>query len=269
MAAIGQTRTASQPNLRTPLFVFGIALALVAFLVMFAFGIVFVGRVTPTGQIEVVVATRDIDARTPITPDLLTTASMSTSAVPPNAFLHLNQLDGMSAIVTIYKGEAISKNLVSTDVGDTIKDSFLQIPAGYVAMALPTSEQQGVAGYIAQDDYINIVATIDLSQFAPNRSHQVSRTVFTAVHVIKVGPQTPTVTDGHVQGVVSSLTVVMTECDAQYMNWLLVNATLRYTLLSYHDYKQPATADSSCPSTTAPPPVGPIEVNARWDFLKG
>ena len=269
MAAIGQARGATQPNVRTPLFVFGIALALVAFLVMFAFGVVFIGRSTPTGQIQVVVASKDIDARTPMTPDLLTTASLPSSAVSVNTFLHVDQLSGMTALVTIYKGEPISKNLVAANPDFVTQQSFLKIPAGYVAITLPTNELQGVGGYIGQDDYIDIIATIDLSQFAANRTHQVTRTVFTYVHVIEVGPQTPVAKTGSTQGVVSSITVVMTQCDAQYMNWLMTNATLRYTLVSYHDYKQPVTTDSSCPSSTAPPPVGPSEVNTRWDFLRG
>jgi pilus assembly protein CpaB len=255
--------------MRTPLFVFGVALALVAFLVMFAFGIVFVGRGTPSGQILVVVASKDVDARTPITPDLLSTASVPTSAVSPNTFLHLDDLKGMTALVKIYKGEAISKNLVAANPDVVTQQSYLPIPAGYVAITVPTNELQGVGGYIGQDDYIDIVATIDLSQFAPNKTHQVTRTVFTAVHVIEVGPQTPIARSGSTQGVVSSLTVVMTLCDAQYMNWLMTNATLRYTLISFHDYKPTAAADDSCPSTVAPQPVGPIEVNARWNFLKG
>ena len=89
MASIGQSRplVATNPNMRTPLFIFGVALALVAFLVMFAFGVVFVGRQQVSGQVPVVVAKAQIDARTLITPDMLTLTSLPASAVPPNAFL--------------------------------------------------------------------------------------------------------------------------------------------------------------------------------------
>src|SRR5438477_9297934 len=118
MASIGQTRPlVQQPNIRTPLFIFGVALALVAFLVMFAFGIVFVSRTQPTGSVPVVVAKANIDAREPITPDMLTLSSLPASAVPANTFLHIGDLKGSAAAVQIYKGTPISANLVVSDPG--------------------------------------------------------------------------------------------------------------------------------------------------------
>ena len=44
MAAIGQTRPARTTNIRTPLFILGVGLALLAFLVMFAFGMARLGH---------------------------------------------------------------------------------------------------------------------------------------------------------------------------------------------------------------------------------
>src|SRR5690348_8352286 len=136
MAVVGQTRpfgaTPRATNLRTPLFVFGVALALVAFLVMFAFGIVFVGRSQPSGSVPVVVANRNIDARTPITADMLTLSSVPAAAVAPKTFLHVSDLNGTTAVVQIYKGQPISSNLVASDDGAlniTQAKQFLQIPA--------------------------------------------------------------------------------------------------------------------------------------------
>jgi len=66
--------------------------------------------------------------------------------------------------------------------------------------------------------------------------------VFSNLHVIRVGPPSTAPKEGQPQGVVSSLTAVLTLCDAQYMNWLLVNASLKYVLISYHDYSPAAAA---------------------------
>jgi hypothetical protein len=64
--------------------------------------------------------------------------------------------------------------------------------------------------------------------------------------------------------------VLMTQCDAQYMDWLLQNATLKYTLLSYHDYQTATPSpDPECPPLTAPGLIGPTQVDARWGFSKG
>ncbi|TMF41281.1 MAG: hypothetical protein E6I30_00120 [Chloroflexi bacterium] len=135
MATIGQSRPLTPTSMRTPLFIFGVALALVAFLVMFAFGIVFVSRTQPTGTVPVVVAKSDIDARASIGPDDLTISSLPASAVPPNAILHISQLTGMWAVVQIYKGQAISANLVAANPDDltAATSAYLPIPAGYVA----------------------------------------------------------------------------------------------------------------------------------------
>ena len=274
MAAIGQTRPLGVTNMRTPLFIFGVALALVAFLAMFAFGIVFVGRSAPTGTVPVVVAKANIDARTPISADMLTLTPIAAAAVPPNAFLHIADLTGLVAIVQIYKGEAISANLVVANADAPAAGSpsaYLPIPKGMVAMALPTSEQQGVAGYIAQGDYIDVIATMNTSLFSPTSPRTVTHMVFTNLHIIRVGPQSLILRQGQAQGIVISVTVVMWPCDAQYMEWLLINATLKYTLLAYPDYQTSASDSnsSSCSSSSELNIISPAQVDARWHFQKG
>src|SRR4051812_3280702 len=128
MASIGQSRplVATNPGMRTPLFIFGVALALVAFLVMFAFGVVFVGRQQVSGQVAVVVAKAQIEARDSITPDMLTLSSLPASAVPQGTFLHIADVRGLSAVVQIFKGQPISSNLVVTGaLGASVPDAFL------------------------------------------------------------------------------------------------------------------------------------------------
>lgn len=269
MAVVGQTRpfgTAPRAsNLRTPLFIFGVALALVAFLVMFAFGVVFVGRTQPTGSVPVVVANQTIDARTPISPDMLTLSSLPPSAVPPSTYLHIADVKGYAA-VAIYKGQPISSNLVSSTQTVIGPPQFLQIPKGYVAFTLPTSELQGAGGYVVQGDYVDVIATVNTAVFSLNRPRSVSRTVFTNVYVLRVGPQSALQAQGQSQGVTSSLTVLMSQCDANYMQWLLVNATVKYSLVSHDDYP-PTNAPQvqTCPAED----VGPGAVDARWQFTNG
>jgi len=260
MAAIGQTRPRVTPNIRTPLFIFGVALALVAFLVMLAFGLLFANRAQVSTPVRVVVAARDIDAREPLTADMLTTTSLPSTA----------DVTGTSALVQIYKGQPITENIVASNPDQVTPSSYLPVPQGFVAITIPTSEQQGVAGFIAQGDFIDVIATVNTQLFSPASPRQVTRTVFTSVYVIRVGPQSVVPRQGQAQGLTSSITVLMTLCDAQYMDWLALNGTLKYALLSYHDYAkgQPA-ADASCPSTVAPGLIGPAQVQARYDFLKG
>lgn len=272
MAVVGQTRPLTPgirtPNLRTPLFIFGLALALVAFLVMFAFGIVFVGRSQPSGSIPVVVAKQTITARTTITPDMLTLASLPAAAVAPSTYLHIGDVKG-AAIVNINKGQAVSSNLVSTSPDDlVVVNPFLPIPAGMVAVTIPTNEEQGVGGFIQPGDYIDIVATVNTAEFFEKLPHPVTITVFSQVYVMKVGPAPSIPGQARTQGVTSSLTVVMNPCDIKYMSWLLTNGTVKYSLLSNSNYPSsiPNTASACTDSTAA---IGYGAVDARWHFTNG
>ena len=109
-----------------------------------------------------------------------------------------------------------------------------------------------------------MIATVNTQLFLSANPRQVTRTVFTSVYVIRVGPQSTVPRQGQAQGLSSSITVLMSLCDAQYMDWLLSNTTLKYALLSFHDYtKQQAPPDAACPSTTAPGLIGPAQVQGR------
>ncbi|HEV2140292.1 MAG TPA: Flp pilus assembly protein CpaB [Candidatus Dormibacteraeota bacterium] len=273
MAAIGQTRPAPPASgVRTPIFVLGIALALGAFLLMFTFGLIFAGRIQTGGTTQVVVAQQAIDPRTPITADMLTVSAIPNSAVPPRTFLRVADLTGYFAVVAIYKGEPITGNLVSQNpdlINPSSGTAYLPIPQGYVAMTIPTGELQGVGGFPAQGDYIDVIATVNTGQFASASPRTVVLTVFKNLYILRVGPQSVVPRQGQPQGVASSLTVLMTICDAQYLDWLLVNTTLKYALVSYKDYgTAPTGPDPSCPSTSSPALIGPTEVQARWDFAR-
>ncbi len=253
--------------MRTPLFLLGVGLALLAFVGMFAYGI-FTARTAGSGRsVSVVVAARDIDAREPILPDMVTVTSLPASAVPPHAILKAPDLAGYAAVVRIYKGQPITSNIVasSPDALSAQQGAFLPIPKGDIAITIPTNEQQGVAGYPAAGDYINIIATVNTGLFSPSDPRVVVRTVFTSVYIIRVGQPSQSL-PGQAPGVVSSLTVVMSLCDAQYMDWLISNATLKYALLSYHDYGPSPVANPDCPSTSAPAVIGPAQVDAKWRF---
>lgn len=126
-----------------------------------------------------------------------------------------------------------------------------------VSVTLPPEEMQG-AGVIAMDDYISVLATVNLKLFSPASDGAATRTVFSMVYVIGVGPSGDSM-------VGRSLTVLMTPCDAEYMVWFWHNSTLRYSLIAIPDYP----ASSSVSPCTSPPEVGPAQVDARWHFSAG
>lgn len=249
-------------------------MALSAFISVFAIGIVLANRASvSTTQVQILVAARDIQAREQIGGADVRFVRYPESQVPPQALHSVGGLRGQAAQVTIIKGQPVTSNLVSAsaDPLDGSVSGYLPIPQGFVAVTIPTNEQQGVAGYVAVGDYVNVLATVSTSEFGASVTKQVTKTVFSNLHVIRVGPA-PVASGSKApqqQGISSSLTVVVSQCDAQYVDWLLTNASLKYVLLSYKDYLTvPGTADERCPSGAPAAGVGPSQVEARYGFTK-
>jgi pilus assembly protein CpaB len=215
---------------------------------------------------RVVVARNDIGARTKIqASDLMLSVITPT---PKEAFTQTSQVEGKGARVDIPAGSPVTANLI-TQAGDLLSSSdvaFLPIPSGYVAVTVPTGEQEGVAGYPQVGDRITMLATLNTSVFGTSNSVPVVRTVFTNLDIIRVGP----VSAQAGTGVASSLTLLTTGCDAEYLFWLLNNAVLKYTLESFSDYTAtPSQPDPACPKLSSAGGVGPKEVDKRWHFTTG
>src|SRR6266567_4581104 len=217
----------------------------------------------PTGT-KVVVAKTSINARTKIQSSDLTMSVVN--PVPPQAFTDVNSVAGKGARVDIPAGEPVTANLIaqSPDLLSSSDVTYLPIPSGFVAVTVPTSEQVGVGGYVQVGDRITVLATVNTSVFGASPGAPVVRAVFRNLDVIRVGPAT---TSSGASPLTSSLTVLMTACESEFMFWLLNNAVLKYTLESFKDYSPtPNQPDPSCPNLAAAGGVGPREVNAKWHF---
>ncbi len=191
-----------------------------------------------------VVATQDLASRIPIPAGSLEIMSLPAAGLPSTVFTKIDDAKGMIPLVTIVKGQAVSSNLVAKP-GQSfgVQSEFLPIPSGYVALTIPTSEQQGVAGYVQPGDYISVIATVTTG------AKVATKTVFTNIHVIRVGQDTAGAAG--TAATATSLTIVVTQCQAEYITWFLSYASLKYTLESYQDYGTPAQAkDPNCQSVT-------------------
>src|SRR5437588_523168 len=69
----------------------------------------------------------------------------------------------------------------------------------------------------------------------------------------------------------SSLTLAVSECQAEFLNWFAANASLKYTLLAHDDYAAAAAAppDAACPAGGSSKGVTEADVRARWPALLG
>jgi len=224
---------------------------------------------TVAGTVPVVVAAHDLGIRVQILPADLVVASFRDTDVPPGSFAKISDLSNVVAAVNIVKGQPVTSNLL-LGTGDTVigpQSAYLPIPAGFVALTIPTGEQQGVGGYIQVGDYMSMVV-----QLSGKTSKNV-RTVYTNIPVIRVGAATSDVapvqggssTPPKKGGLSNSLTVVVTQCQAEFISWFLSNGILTYTLESYHDYRpQDVTADPSCANATSARGVTQADVIAKW-----
>ena len=250
-----------------PLIIAGAVLGVLAFAGVFIYTTTTGG--SSSGNVPVVVAAHDLEIRVPVTGADLVVAQFHAADVPPGAFSKVSDVHDVVAAIKIIKGQAVTSNLLLTSSEAVLgaQSAFLPIPTGYVALTIPTGEQQGVAGYIQVGDYLSLVATL-----AGKTSTNI-RTIYTNIPVIRVGtaPSQTTPVQGSTSsppqqgGISTSLTIIATQCQAEYITWFLANGNLRYTLESYHDYKpQDVTADVTCPSVDAAKGVTQADIGARW-----
>jgi len=244
-----------------PFTILGIVLAMV---VITAFVLVALNAQNSAASpsLSVVVANRDLQPRVAIDPAALDIKSIPVPGTYPKVyFTRLQDVQGLVPLVAIPTGQAITSNEVakpSAALGS--QSEYLPIPSGYVAVTIPTSEQQGVANYIQPEDYISVIATV------ASAGKVASKTIFTNLHVIRVGaPAAPGATTSNS----TSLTVVVTECQAEVITWFLNYAALKYVLESFHDYLQPGVVnpDPACPTVTAAKGVTLQVIQAAYPSL--
>jgi pilus assembly protein CpaB len=241
---------------RRSLFMAGVLIALGAFVVTFLLGSFMVLRSQQIlGGVSVVVAARDIQPREQLTAGSVELSSYPSNLVPSGALTGIDSAKGKFALSAIAKGEVLTTTRISTRPESTtsVSQGYLPIPKGFVAFTIPTGEQEGVAGYVAPGDYIDVIVTINMQKFGGSSEVTVTKTVFTNVHVIRVGPQSGAAdAQGAAGGVSSSLTVIVSSCDAEMWSWFLANAAVRYELRAYQNYPaaspSPATGAEASPS---------------------
>ena len=204
-----------------------------------------------------------------------------------NTYLNKTDVINLIAQIQISKGSVITSDMLAKDFGSIsggAAPAYLPLASGYVAMTIPTGEQQGVAGHITLGDYITVIASASLTVFSVGGTTTtgppkvISKTVFTNVRVIGLGPATASVQpasgaasvggSGPTSGITSSLTIQLTQCDAEFFTWFLGNTTLRYTLESFKDYlaQPPSAPDPTCPTVIAAQGVSQKAVENRYHF---
>lgn len=249
------------------------------------------GGVLTGSTIKVVYAAKDISLRTQITTqDQIVVKQVPEAYKPAGAVVIDNNtkssdepkaalaaVSGKIAEINIAAGQPLLTSMLATSA-DSISGAqaaFLPIPPGYVAFTLPTSEQTGVAGYIQPGDYIAVTA----SQGSQKTAATV--TIFTQLHVLRVGPANLTVTAANGTNTAqnaapaqtganaTSITVMVTACQAEYLIWFANNANLKYVLESYKDYAPAVSGpDPSCKNVDAAKGVQASDIIGKYSAFQ-
>jgi Flp pilus assembly protein CpaB len=239
----------------------------------------------------VVYANKDISLRTQITtldqvkvksiPDAFKPAgavvidgSNSSKDVAGQNAAALKAVNSFIAEINIAADQPLLTSMLAKP-GDTVNGAqaaFLPIPQGYVAMTLPTSELTGVGGYIQPGDYISLVSSIGTGKSGA------TVTVFTQLHVLRVGAANLSVTSASSNNnnsaaasaaPPSSITVIVTPCQSELINWLSGNTQIRYELESYKDYATVPTGPSpDCAGLNAAKGLQSADIIAKFPAFK-
>jgi pilus assembly protein CpaB len=135
----------------------------------------------PPPMTPVVVATRKIDIRQPITPEMVRLVNMQPSKVTPSAATSFNAVLGQVSVNPIEKDAQIA----TTDVqpGTGLGLSF-QVPPGMRAVTIALDPVSSVAGYVKPGDYVDIMCT-----FNGQQGQSITRTVLQKVYLMATGSQ--------------------------------------------------------------------------------
>jgi len=289
--AVAPAATRPRPGGGRLFIIVGVLLAALAFGGVFLLGNLGGGGGALGGpSTTVVIAKQQIPLRHQITAADLETAKASVNGNGSLEKAYSNTADVVNLVaeIPISKGSIISSDMLARDINVVptgLAPGYLPLASGFVAITVPTGEQQGVAGHISIGDYMTVIASAQVQIFAGGSQTlqgAVSKTVFTNVRVIGLGPASSGVTSAagsgattsqqsaQTTGVTSSLTLEMNQCDSEFMAWFLTNMTVKYTLESYHDYltAPPSQPDPSCPAVTAAGGVSGKQVDARYHFTQ-
>lgn len=133
---------------------------------------------------EVVVAARDLPAKTHLTGEMITVKKVSLEYIHPQAMTKKDQVAGNISISPLVAGEQILKSKIATK--DNVKNglSYL-VPVGKRALTVAVDEVSGVAGLIKPGDRIDVAATVNIPE--GQREAPFALVVLQDIQVLAVG----------------------------------------------------------------------------------
>ncbi len=134
--------------------------------------------------VQVVVAKKRIPTRTrleeKLLPELFEVKDVVASNVPAEAFAHIASLTNKYTSLTVLAGDIMSPERILDK--DSVPNVSFAVPVGKRAFTIQVTPLSGVAGFIQQGDYVDVIAT-----FRPAGKETTSKMVMQDIQVLAVG----------------------------------------------------------------------------------
>lgn len=135
---------------------------------------------------EVVVAAVDVEARKPLTRDMLQVKKIPAEYIHPQAVRKIDDAVAAITLAPLVPGQQImSKQLAQAS--DVKNGLAFMIPTGRRAVTVPVDEVSGVAGLIKPGDRVDVAATVSIPDAAGQKEIPYSMLVLQDIQVLAVG----------------------------------------------------------------------------------
>lgn len=194
------------------------------------------------GGVNVVVASKQLDLGTALTPELIRTVDWPRESIPDGSFSDVGKLAGRVIKINVQAGEPILESKLAP-VGTAAGLSSV-IPEGSRAMTVSVNEIIGVAGFALPGNYVDILVNTQ-DETAKGPSKQVSKIVLERIKVLAVAQETNT--DQTKPRVVSAVTLEVTPEQAEKIDLARSVGTLTLVLRNQVDLDATNTSGARKP----------------------
>ncbi|MFZ2957776.1 MAG: Flp pilus assembly protein CpaB [Candidatus Ozemobacteraceae bacterium] len=135
-------------------------------------------------MVKAVIAKRRLGARVRLDPETIAASfevkELVADAVPPDVFADVASFAGRYTAVTIIPGDMIGPDRLLASAA--VPALSFAIPAGRRAVTIAVSRVTGVAGFIEQGDYVDVIAT-----FKPSGGDTITKVVLQDIPILAIG----------------------------------------------------------------------------------
>jgi len=213
-------------------------LALVAGLAAAVYAASWVAQRGNIASTKVVIAAVDIELGSKINPQMLTTSSWPSEAVPPGAYKDVKDLQDRVVKASLLRGEAIVDRKLAP--AGTQGGLSAVIADGKRAMTVRVNDVIGVAGFALPGNYVDVMVNAQQERTKGETANQVSMTVLEQVLVLAVAQEAGR--DETKPKVVTAVTLELSPGDAEKLDLARSVGTLSLVLRNQLDKTLVATS---------------------------